>query len=392
MILIRRLQSEASNRWVSTGDGTRGQTQTPEGYGAMFRTWLRMNVPPSCYLFASSPSCSSSSASSSISSSPSKQFNHHVMATSIRIAIVGDVHDDWHLQEDEKALQFLKPDLVLFTGDFGNENVELVRSVADLKMAKAVILGNHDAWNTKQFSQKRKDPVQLQMECLSEEHVGYHRLDFPMLKLSVLGGRPFSGGGDRLFRKRLLSARYGVNDMDGSSKKIYRSASGTPEDHSIIILAHNGPTGLGSKMDDICGRDWVFVGGDHGDPDLAQAISELKETTQFSIPLVVFGHMHKELAYDGLRKMIVVGADNTIYLNGAIVPRVKRLIGEQGNSSNSMTDEIALRAPESEGTLRAFTVADILDGKLEKIAETWVSVIGDKMAVEEEHVLFKSGT
>ncbi|CBI18669.3 unnamed protein product, partial [Vitis vinifera] len=86
------------------------------------------------------------------------------MATSVRIAVVGDVHDDWNLQEDTKALQFLQPDLVLFTGDFGNENVELVRSVANLEMAKVVILGNHDAWTTQQFSGKKKDGVQLQLE------------------------------------------------------------------------------------------------------------------------------------------------------------------------------------------------------------------------------------
>ncbi|PIN20578.1 hypothetical protein CDL12_06731 [Handroanthus impetiginosus] len=38
------------------------------------------------------------------------------MATSARIAIVCDVHDDWNLEEDNKALQLLKPDVVLFTG------------------------------------------------------------------------------------------------------------------------------------------------------------------------------------------------------------------------------------------------------------------------------------
>lgn len=25
-------------------------------------------------------------------------------------------------------------------------------------------------------------------------------------------------------------------------------------------------TGLGSEVNDICGRDWTFEGGDHGDP------------------------------------------------------------------------------------------------------------------------------
>ncbi|KAL6226167.1 hypothetical protein ACLB2K_000131 [Fragaria x ananassa] len=37
-------------------------------------------------------------------------------------------------------------------GDFGEENIELVRSVANLEFSKAVILGNHDAWHTKKFS------------------------------------------------------------------------------------------------------------------------------------------------------------------------------------------------------------------------------------------------
>lgn len=43
---------------------------------------------------------------------------------------------------------------------------------------------------------------------LGQEHIGYRRLDFPILKLSVVGGRPFSCGGGQVFRKRLLSARF----------------------------------------------------------------------------------------------------------------------------------------------------------------------------------------
>lgn len=114
--------------------------------------------------------------------------------------------------------------------------------------------------------------------------------------------------------------------------------------------------------------------------DLARAISQLKETTELSIKLVVFGHMHKELASgNGLRKMIVVGQDNTVYLNGAIVPRVKKIVKEEGIAS------------EGEGTLRAFTVVDTSDGSLEKIVETWVSVIGDEVRVEDELVLLSKG-
>lgn len=42
---------------------------------------------------------------------------------------------------------------------------------------------------------------------LGKEHVAYQRLDLPLIKVSVVGGRPFSCGGKPLFRKKLLSAR-----------------------------------------------------------------------------------------------------------------------------------------------------------------------------------------
>ncbi|KAK8581997.1 hypothetical protein V6N13_144985 [Hibiscus sabdariffa] len=294
----------------------------------------------------------------------------------VRIAVVGDVHDDWDLEEDTKALQFLKPDLVLFTGDFGNENVELVQTVSALNFPKAVILGNHDSWITQQFSSKEKDRVQLQLECLGQEHVGYKRLDFPSLKLSVVGGWPFSWGGQQIFRKRLLSARYGIQDI---AQRIHEATLGTPEDHLVILLAHNGPTGLGSELNDICGKDWVLEGGDNGDPDLAQAISHLKETTTVSIPLVVFGHMHKELAYgNGLRKMIVAGTDDIIYLNGAIVTGVRP------------ANETLLQSSNSDGTNRAFTLVEISNAQVDKISERWVSVIGNETTSVEERILFKS--
>lgn len=129
--------------------------------------------------------------------------------------------------------------------------------------------------------------------------------------------------------------------------------------------------------------------------DLEQVISNLKGTTKFHIPLVVFGHMHKELATRNSRprKMIVVGTDNTIYLNGAIVPRVKKLIHERGTRTESSSDgETIPLPPESNGTIRAFTLVEIIEGKLEKIAETWVSVIEDEISKREEHILFESGT
>jgi len=122
--------------------------------------------------------------------------------------------------------------------------------------------------------------------------------------------------------------------------------------------------------------------------DLAYAISLLKENNQVSIPLVVFGHMHKELAHGkGFRKMIVVGDDNVIYLNGAIVPRVKSLSDED---KRSLKVESPLSSLEAKGTARAFTLVELSDGRVTRVAESWVSVIEDRTTLKEEHILFES--
>ena len=97
--------------------------------------------------------------------------------------------------------------------------------------------------------------------------------------------------------------------------------------------------------------------------------------------------MHKELADgNGFRKMIIVDVDNTIYLNGAIVPRVKSLLDEAKRNSQ---DESALNSPEAIGTIRAFTLVEISEGRVAKIAESWVSVVKDRTTLEEEHVLYE---
>jgi uncharacterized protein (TIGR04168 family) len=64
---------------------------------------------------------------------------------------------------------YVQPDLVLFTGDFGEENVELVRDISNLDFPKAVILGNHDAWwSTYNLqlapSEGERDGVQAQLD------------------------------------------------------------------------------------------------------------------------------------------------------------------------------------------------------------------------------------
>lgn len=124
--------------------------------------------------------------------------------------------------------------------------------------------------------------------------------------------------------------------------------------------------------------------------DLEQAISLIKANNKASVPLVVFGHMHKQLAKgNGLRKTIVVGSDQTVYLNGAVVPRVRPSIDRRNTSTDIADDMANLSLQEPKGTFRVFTLVDILDGRVDKVTESWVSVIGDHTELEEEHLLFK---
>ena len=117
--------------------------------------------------------------------------------------------------------------------------------------------------------------------------------------------------------------------VEEGKKAAERRGDKTDAKHSLIILAHNGPAGLGEKPSSICGIDWRSPGGDHGDPELTQAISTLKQDEACCVPLVTFGHMHHTLRGGGLRQMVFVDdkdpASPTIYLNAATVPRVRPL-------------------------------------------------------------------
>jgi uncharacterized protein (TIGR04168 family) len=277
----------------------------------------------------------------------------------IRIAIVGDIHDQWDTA-DEIALQHLGVDLVLFVGDFGNEAVELVGKIASLDMPKAAIFGNHDAWYTASDWGRNKSPydplvedrVQQQTTLLGESCIGYGKLDFPQFNLSIIGSRPFSWGGSQWKYSDFYESRFGIGSFEASTQRIVEMAESASCEH-IIIIGHNGPTGLGDEPESICGKDWgESVGSDYGDPDLEQAIAILQAQGK-SIPLVTFGHMHHKLRHtkERLRQPLVV-RDNTIYLNAARCPRVLSKI---------------------ERTLRNFSLVTIIDGKVAQAGLVWMT-------------------
>ncbi len=291
------------------------------------------------------------------------------ISPSIKIAIVGDVHDLWDSQ-DEAALKHLGVDLVLLVGDFGNEAIEVVRAIANLDLPKAVVLGNHDAWYTAtDWGKKQRAPVengvQKQLDLLGAAHVGYGKLDFPDLEISVVGGRPFSWGGSHWKHEGFYKAWFGVTSLQESTAKIVEAASKATCD-TVIFIGHCGPSGLGDAPEDLCGKDWKPIGGDHGDPDLAEAIAQTRALGK-NIPLVAFGHMHHNLRHtkDRLREMSAM-QNGTVYLNAASVPRIR---------------------DTEQGKIRNFSLVTLESGVVTQASLVWLDA---NFAIESEAILYES--
>lgn len=287
------------------------------------------------------------------------------------IAVVGDVHDQWEA-EDGEALHHLGVDLVLFVGDFGNESVEVVRAIASLDIPKAVILGNHDAWYSASewgrkkspYDHTKEDRLQQQLELLGEIHVGYGKLDFPHLGLTVVGARPFSWGGSEWKNADFYQKLYGIASFAESSLKIVESVKQSAYD-SIIFVGHCGPLGLGDRPEDPCGKDWQPLGGDHGDPDFADAIAQARQLGK-TIPLVTFGHMHHTLRHTKqvLRTPIAIEHE-TLYLNAASVPRILQA------------------APHRQ---RNFSLVRLHNNQVEQASLVWLD---DRFRITAENVLYR---
>jgi uncharacterized protein (TIGR04168 family) len=253
----------------------------------------------------------------------------------LTLALIGDVHDLW-TPEDGESLHALGVDLALFVGDFGNEAVEVVRAIARLNLPKAAIFGNHDAWYSATewgrkkcpYDRQQEDRVQQQLDALGAAHVGYGKLDFPEWGLSVVGGRPFSWGGSEWRNAAFYETRYGIDGFEASAQRILEAVRATTTD-TLLFIGHCGPKGLGDRPEDPCGKDWKPIGGDFGDPDLAEAIAQTKALGK-AVPLVGFGHMHHALRHTKkpLRRCVHLEAD-TVYLNAARVPRIVNREGDR---------------------------------------------------------------
>ncbi len=288
----------------------------------------------------------------------SKRFFVHQSV--VKIAVVGDIHDLWEL-EDNAALKHLGVDLALFVGDYGNEAVEVVRRIALVEVPKAAVMGNHDAYYSASkkglkncpYDREKEDWVQLQLDLLGEDHIGFGKREFPQFGLTVVGARPFSWGGSKWRYRKFYRDRFNIDGFRESLDLILAAAD-EAEHSTVIFVGHVGPYGLGDQPEDPCGKDWGKDGGggDYGDPDFAEAIA-LTQDSGKQVPLVTFGHMHHQLKNNSnqLRTRVTTDPKGTIYFNAANVPRIETT---------------------PRGDRRSFSLVTLDRGTVESIELVWV--------------------
>lgn len=258
-----------------------------------------------------------------------------IMSERVRIGIVGDLHGHWD-EWDARYFAEVGYDLVLFTGDLGsgtrNDGVRIARSIGRLNARALVLPGNNDASAAPQILAELGHQRGLAsllrlggdagMTPRGEVHVsGYDLRRFTLggRRLGVLGARPYSRGGGELSSPELLAASHGITDMDDSARRLCALVDEAAGD-DLIMLAHNGPTGLGGAATDPWGRDFAPEAGDWGDPDLAAALAHARARGT-RVLAVVAGHMHTRTR-DGRARTWQVTREGTLFVNAARVPRI----------------------------------------------------------------------
>jgi|TARA_E500000178_G_scaffold61381_4_gene58063 uncharacterized protein (TIGR04168 family) len=231
----------------------------------------------------------------------------------LRLAIAGDLHGQWDAL-DAELMQRLAPDALLVVGDLADGDVRLPRRLRELTLPVACVLGNHDA--AKDASGRT---LSLMEQALGPLHCGWSLRLLEPPGLAVVGGRPGSpGGGFHL--SAAVKAHWGDLSIFESAERIAAAALQAPPELPLVLLAHSGPSGLGSAANDPCGRDWKRPACDWGDQDLQEAIVRIRRHR--AVPLVVFGHMHHRLRHGaGERRSLHQDRQGTVYLNAACVPR-----------------------------------------------------------------------
>lgn len=265
------------------------------------------------------------------------------MNPKLRIGVVGDVH----LFFDERDVETLDGsgyDLLAFVGDlsgYRRDGTNVARCIARLRTPALVIPGNHDAASLLHLGAETFERPRLarllgrgqERRCRALRGalapvplVGYsrHEVSAGGETFDVIAGRPHSQGGGFFAFARHLERDHGVRSFEDSAKLLTELVDQSPHER-LLFLAHNGPTGLGSRRHDIWGCDFRREEGDWGDRDLEAAIAHARQSGK-RVLAVIAGHMHHRLKGGGERRW-QLEEGGTLYVNAARVPRIERRQG-----------------------------------------------------------------
>ena len=186
--------------------------------------------------------------------------------------------------------------------------------------------GNNDAHHLPQIAAEFTLPRGISgfLAAASGDHAvvrmcGYsaHQVGTGVDALTVLAGRPCAMGGDEFSFAEQIARVHGVSDMQQSRERLRELVDQAQS--PLLILAHNGPTGLGEKSNDMFGRDFHPDAGDWGDSDTRDLIDYALSTGN-TVRAVVAGHMH-QATHDGGRPWMLE-KNGVLYINAARVPRI----------------------------------------------------------------------
>ncbi|PJZ50016.1 metallophosphoesterase [Leptospira saintgironsiae] len=257
-----------------------------------------------------------------------------------RIAVVGDIHGFWTWVDTE---YFSKSnyDSVIFTGDLGNVRPGSANKIAQLiskvRKPKYIILGNHDTTSIPQLLMEITNAspnigylshifhllrYKKLLKDLGDTHICQYNLSEAGQGISILGSRPLSMGG-RFNFQLFIKSLFGISSYEESEKKLHELIQGIDfQKQDLIILAHNGPSGLGDKAYDIWGCDFKKEEGDFGDKDLGNFIRTISKQGK-KPKVVIAGHMHHSSRKLRVKTRIWKRKEEGIlYLNPARVPRI----------------------------------------------------------------------
>lgn len=252
----------------------------------------------------------------------------------MQIGIIGDIHGMWD-HSDTAFFNAAGYDALLFVGDFARvtNSRPVARQLARLTVPAWAIPGNHDAvtlaqlfaeirgrrWATRWTALGMRRRVARLARDLGPVTLGGYSQHSLAPDLGLLIARPHAMGGNRLYFRPYLKRAFGVASLADSSDRLCSLIDTAPRD--LIVLAHNGPAGLGADPAAPFGCDFAPQLGDFGDSDLRDALTHARATGH-RVRAVVAGHMHHRSKHTGTWRRTWVHEHETLYLNAARVPRI----------------------------------------------------------------------